>query len=198
MSPTSVSRLYGFFRRTQQSKIGERQSETISRTLLGVSEKDYGEHYHAHMLEQYKKYLDMSDKISDRRSTANSFFLTVNTGLISAFGIVNLTGQKPPNFLFITAGFGAILLSYSWYRLIRAYRDLSTAKFKVVHEIENHLPIRPFDAEWEAVGRGEDRRLYWPFTHVERFVPWIFILVYVVVIVISVYRAIRASWTGYA
>jgi hypothetical protein len=176
---------------TQKAEISLQQSQTISRMLVGVPEKDYGEQHHAHMLEQYKKYLDMSDKISDRRSTANTFFLTVNTGLISAFGIVNLTGQKTSNFLLVTGSLAAILLSYSWYRLIRAYRDLSTAKFKVVHEIENHLPIRPFDAEWEAVGRGEDKRLYWPFTHIERFVPWIFILVYVVVILFSTYRVVR-------
>jgi hypothetical protein len=185
------ARFISFFTKTRTSELSTEQSRVIASSLVGVPEANYGEHYRAHLIEQYKKYLDMADKISDRRSAANTFFLTVNTGLISAFGIVNLTGQKSSNMLLITGSFAAILLSYSWYRLIRAYRDLSTAKFKVVHQIENYLPIRPFDAEWEAVGKGRDKRLYWPFTHIERFVPWIFILVYAIVILFSIYRAAR-------
>jgi hypothetical protein len=130
------------------------QSEKIALALPSIPEGEYGENYRAHLLEQYKQYLNMADKISDRRSTANTFFLTINTALLSAFGIANLTSQKTYPLLFIVGSIGAIILSYSWYRLVRAYRDLNTAKFKVVHEIENNLPIRPFEAEWEAVGRG--------------------------------------------
>lgn len=167
------------------------QAAKIALALQGIGEKDYGEKYRDHLLEQYKKYLDMADKISDRRSSANTFFLTVNTGLISAFGLANLASQRTSKFLFIAGGLAAILLSYSWYRLIRAYRDLSSAKFNVIHEIEKHLPLRPFAAEWEAVARGQDRRLYWPFTHIERFVPWIFIIVYILVVFGSIYRSVR-------
>lgn len=186
MMQTSVrKKLLSFFSRTQPTEVSVGQAQRISRTLIGKSREEYGERYRDHLLEQYKKYLEMADKISDRRAAANTFFLTVNTGLISAFGIANVIVQRTSKFLLIAGGFAAILLSYSWYRLIRAYRDLSTAKFYVVHEMEKHLPVRPFDAEWEAVGRGKDRRFYWPFTHIERFVPWIFIFLYGGVIVWS-------------
>jgi hypothetical protein len=164
------------------------QSEKIRAALFGAAPEKYGDSYRSHLLDQYKKYLEMADKLSDRRASANTFFLTINTGLISAFGIANMASLKASNFLFIVGGSAAILLCYSWYRLIRAYRDLSTAKFKVVHEIENYLPIRPFESEWEAVGRGEDKNLYWPFTHIEGLVPWIFIVLYVLVILYSLYR----------
>jgi hypothetical protein len=162
------------------------QSEKIAQALLSVPEGEYGANYRIHLLEQYKQYLNMADKISDRRSAANTFFLTINTALLSAFGIANLTSQKTSPLLFIVGSIAAIVLSYSWYRLVRAYRDLNTAKFKVVHEIENNLPIRPFEAEWEAVGRGKDKRLYYPFTHIENKVPFVFILLYVFVILYSI------------
>lgn len=165
-----------------REEIIEAQTSVIHQHLLGSPKASYGEKYEDHLLDQYKKYLDMADKISDRRSAANTFFLTINTGLISAFGLTKLLSDQNLRFLFVTGGVAAVLLSYSWYRLIRAYRDLSTAKFKVVHEIEKFLPIRPFDAEWEAVGRGENKNLYWPFTHIEQFVPWIFIALYILVI----------------
>jgi hypothetical protein len=166
----------------------DNQVETIARTLFGVPKKDYGTEYEAHLLEQYKQYLDMADKISERRSSSNSFFLTVNAALISGFGIVDVTTRKTPILLFIAGSLSAITLCFWWFRLISAYRDLGTAKFKVVHEIEKRLPIRPFDAEWEAVGRGEDKKLYWPFTHIERRIPWVFIGLYLLVIVYAVYQ----------
>lgn len=164
------------------------QTEIIARTLAGVLKEEYGAEYQAHLLEQYKQYLDMADKISERRSSSNAFFLTVNAGLISGFGIADLSSHKTPILLFIAGGSSAILLCYWWFRLISAYRDLGTAKFKVVHEIENSLPIRPFDAEWEAVGRGEDKKLYWPFTHIERRIPWVFMCLYVLVILYACFR----------
>jgi hypothetical protein len=171
---------------------GLTQTTKIANALLSVPKETYGDNYNAHLLEQYKQYLNMADKISDRRSAANTFFLTINTGLLSAFGIANLSAQKASPLLFIVGGVAAIILSYSWYRLVRAYRDLNTAKFLVVHEIENHLPVRPFEAEWEAVGRGNDKKLYYPFTHIENKVPFVFILLYMFVILYSIRLWIRS------
>jgi hypothetical protein len=146
-------------------------------SLWGKSEAQYGDNYNPHLLEQYKIYLDMADKISERRHITNNFFLTLNTGIISAIGIFGffekdkMTINKDYVF-FLTISL--LIFCYVWYRLIRSYKDLNSAKFKVIHEIEKKLPIRPFDSEWEALGRGKDTRLYLPFSKVEKFVPLIF------------------------
>ena len=58
-------------------------------------------------------------------------------------------------------------------QFVGGYQDLNSAKFKVIHEIDRQLPVRPYDAEWESVERGENPALYLPFTHVERVVPWL-------------------------
>ena len=68
------------------------------------------------------------------------------------------------------------VLCYLWYRMVRSYRDLNSAKFKVIHAIERQLPLRPYDAEWESVERGKNPKLYLPFTHVEGVVPWLFLV----------------------
>ena len=68
------------------------------------------------------------------------------------------------------------VLCYLWYRIIRSYRDLNSAKFKIVHEIERYLPLRPYDAEWEYVDRGKNPKLYLLFTRVEGVVPWLFMV----------------------
>lgn len=149
-------------------------------TVLFNDHSDYPvEKFQDHRFEQYKLYVEMTDRISARRQTANSFFLTLNTALVALVSYLGL-GTSPKKWYWAVAVAG-IVLSYMWYRLVRSYKDLNTAKFKIVHEIESKLPMAPYDAEWEAVGRGEMPKLYLPFTHVEMYVPWVFIALHGIV-----------------
>ena len=132
----------------------------------------------------YKIYLEMADRISSRRERTNSFFLSINTAIIGFIGYLTGTDKISGDYiLFSLVGLSGIVLSFLWYRIIRSYRDINNAKFKIVHEIEQKLPLRPFDAEWEAVGRGKNRKLYLPFTHIEVFIPWIFVSFHIILTV---------------
>jgi hypothetical protein len=138
-------------------------------------------------VEQYKLYLEMLDKISERRQQANSFFLTVNTGVCAFIGYLfsKDTDVSFKNFFWFVPVAG-ILLSYFWYRLIKSYRDLNSAKFHVVHLMEQRLPLAPYHAEWIALGEGKDRKVYVPFTHLEIWVPRSFMLMYAILIMYMV------------
>ncbi len=81
-----------------------------------------------------------------------------------------------------------LILSYFWYRLLLSYKGLNTAKFLVVHEIEKTLPLSPYDAEWECLGRGKNSDNYKPFTHIEIWVPRVFIALHMVAVIFK-YRA---------
>jgi hypothetical protein len=148
--------------------------------------------YQTHLLEQYKTYVTSAENISNRRQAANAFFVSVNTVLISLVGYLNL-GAKNSTKMYWVISVAGIAISYMWYRLVRSYKDLNTAKFKVVHEIEKNLPISPYDAEWEAVGRGENSKLYLPFTYIEIFVPWMFLALHLIVLAVY-YSPIAALW----
>ena len=141
------------------------------------------EKYQAHLLDQYKLYVEMADRVSARRQTANSYFLSINTALLGFAGYVTTKGADDQVWMLGVVG---IVLSYLWYRIIVSYRDLSSAKFKVVHEIEKRLPISPYDAEWEAMGRGKDPSLYRPLTHVEKGVPWVFLALHAFIVLRAV------------
>ena len=101
-------------------------------------------------------------------SPRTRFFLSINTAIFAVFGLSENAFTEWSWGL----SFAGIVLCYSWLRLIRSYKDLNIAKFKVVHEMEKELPFAPFYAESEAV-------LYTPFTEVEMKVPWIFATIYV-------------------
>jgi hypothetical protein len=147
---------------------------------------DYPEEkYYDHLLDQYKIYLEMADNISNRRQSANSFFLSVNTAIIALVTYLNLGNDTASKYYPIIALAGMIIC-FAWYRLIRSYKDLNTAKFKVLHEIESRLPVAPYDEEWEKVGRGQDSKLYLPFTHVEILIPWVFFALHAIVLISSI------------
>lgn len=143
--------------------------------LFKVKNKKYGSRYSEDLFEQYKLYIESIEKVSDRRQNANNHFVTVNTALISLIGL--LTGIKTfDNYCWVKTTLtiiGVIICIIFWY-LIRSYKQLNTGKFNVLHKIESKLPLALYKYEWEVLGKGNDKNLYYPFSHIELLIPWIF------------------------
>jgi hypothetical protein len=154
----------------------------------------HNEKWYSHLLDQYKMYVEMADRISQRRTTANSYFLSVNTAILAFVGY--LTSKDSVEFLWLLAVAGGTL-TILWYSIIIAYRNLNTAKWSVVHEIEKRLPISPYDAEWEAVARGTNSKLYRPISEIEKGVPFVFFVLHLVVFVKSFPWSTVQHWLYY-
>ncbi|MET7771902.1 hypothetical protein [Nocardia sp. NPDC005366] len=133
------------------------------------------------MIDQYRLYVEMADRVSARRGLMNSFFLTLNT---SIFTLVTAFGRTPPHggeAWWLAIPLAAILgQCFAWFYLVRSYRLLNSAKYQVVGALEERLPASPFwRAEWWALGEGKDRSRYWPLSHIEQWIPILFALAYV-------------------
>jgi uncharacterized membrane protein YuzA (DUF378 family) len=166
-------------------------TDNIANGLEGVAKDNYGSNYTEHLFEQYKLYVEMADKISARRQTANTFFLTINTAVVALLGAVLPSTDRLLNTAwYVVVGLAGLLLCFFWFQLLSSYRNLNTAKFNIVHEIERKLPIRPYVAEWASVGKEKDGKSYLPFTHVETRVPWIFAALYVALTVIALVHGV--------
>ena len=153
--------------------------EDIQKMLFVSASEHYGDKYIEHLLEQYKIYISAAEKISDRRQKANEFFLALNTGLVALLSFVAARATQGETSLIVgLSSIAGMTMCYLWYRILLSYKGLNGGKFKVVHVIEQRLPLALYDTEWEMLGRGEDKKLYWPFTHIELFVPWIFMSIY--------------------
>lgn len=116
--------------------------------------------------EIYKLAVEMADKISARRTTANTFFLTLNSAIILLYDKVNSV------FLSLMG----IILVLSWWLLLKSYRELNSAKFQVIQKMEDNLPASPFKDEWEILKRDPIegwRKRYSELGQVERVVPFI-------------------------
>jgi hypothetical protein len=132
-------------------------------------------------LELYKLAVEMADRISARRGVANSFFLTVNTGIVAVLA------SRDVRWYLAVAG---IVFSVTWWALLRSYRELNSAKFEVILVMEERLPVRLYGDEWdrlrtEPVRFGVRRGILLPWLRqyrelgrVERVVPWVFVVIY--------------------
>ena len=144
---------------------------------MTIQQEEYGSDYQAHLLEQYKLYVEMADRISSRRQSTNSFFVSINTAIIALLSYTNIEYTNGSSFYFLVplAGVG---LCFMWYKLLCSYKNLNAAKFEVIHEMEAKLPIAPYDSEWKKVENGSNSKLYLPFTHIEFYIPWVFFIIY--------------------
>ena len=148
--------------------------ETSDEQLFKASREQYGDSYRSDYLTMYQDYVASADAISGRRHAANSFFVTINTGLL---GVTGYLGDEAGELIWLTALAG-ILLSYTWRKLIQSYRSLNTAKFKVIHELEQNLPFAAYDREWVHLKGGKDSHLHSPLSAVESRVPLVFMAIH--------------------
>lgn len=161
---------------------------SIEEALIGQDKATYGQDYHSHVIEQYKLYVELADRVSQRRVNATTaFFASVNTLLLSGYGALStlkLGGETSNRGLALIAISG-ILLSFSWRGIVKSYRELVTSKFKVVHELEKLLPLRLFSAEWAALSEGISARRYASMTNIESSIPLMYIAIYLFILISS-------------
>lgn len=144
----------------------------------------------AELIDLYKMAVEMADRVSARRGQANQFYVALQTALLgvpAAFAVVGHGSEIDPLRSFLLSLVGA-MVSVVWWFQLRSYRDLNTAKFRVINQIEaDNLPIRPFSDEWKDLKKDPVpgfRGRYAELGFVERFVPIVFFAINTVLAVI--------------
>jgi hypothetical protein len=152
---------------------GTLEDHDCGSSLVGPERRDLPEGY----LDIYKLAVEMADRISARRALASSFFITAQSALIA---LVGATSNK--HWAFALPG---LVLSVTWWLLLRSYRHLNVAKFRVIQAMERQLPASPFQDEWDALRPTSERRWrerYVELGFLERIVPIVFAVIFVVIL----------------
>lgn len=141
-------------------------------------------------LDLYKLTVEMADRISARRGTANAFFLTLQTALVTLAGFAHPASSRGglvtvDKFGVVMLSIVGLVLSSTWWLLLRSYRDLNSAKFKVILVMEEHLEAQPFGDEWSYLRDDPVKKRmlarYAELNVIERVVPLVFALLYVAI-----------------
>jgi len=130
------------------------------------------------VMELYKLAVEMADRISARRGVANSFFVALQSAILSALGF--LSGRTADTWVLVAVCVSGAVTSATWFVLLRSYRTLNRAKFAVITRLERELSHQIFADEWDAL-RSDPikhwRPRYAELGTVERVVPVVFFLI---------------------
>ncbi len=125
------------------------------------------------VLAQWQTCVEMANSVSQRRDTMNNIFVTLNLAIVAAISI----NWDMKSLFILVAG---IVVCVIWLLFIRNYKLLNTEKFNVINEIEKKLPVKPFNDEWKKLERNKQ---YKDSTRLEKTLPIMFIVLYVIAII---------------
>lgn len=117
----------------------------------------------------------MADRVSQRRMNVNTFFLSANTIVLTVIGLKGFDVGTYGVLIMIVG----IILSYTWYYLLESHKLLNSKKIEIIQEIEELLPLNMYKCEWEKLGEGRNRVSYWPVSQIEKIIPILFAIVYI-------------------
>lgn len=132
------------------------------------------------ILAQWQTCVKMANSVSQRRDTLNKLFVSLNIAILTAVSIGPVVRIIP----IFAAGILACIL---WVLSIKYYRKLNSAKFEIIKSLENDLPLQPFADEWQ---RLKNCHGFIEATVIELLLPWIFIEIYQIYIVVFIVKSI--------
>lgn len=151
---------------------------------------DYGNE--TKMLEQYKMFVQTSEELVRRKQTVNSFYITLNSVIISAIiTVICATGELPlfmdkisVSFIItVFCGLIGIVVSFSWVSLINSYADLNASKMEIIQCIEERMAFNLYSTEWKILSTKLENRRYKSFSRKERMVAYLFAALYLLCMV---------------
>ncbi len=163
------------------SKFEKLQNE-VAEQLMATGPVEYGEKFTDHYLKQYEDFVKSTYTVSDWRKSANQYFMGFNSALVAGLAIANLD----TDLMAIFSSMAGFILCIAWWGSLNFYKSLNSAKFKVIHEMEKHLPMSPFKAEYYAqvhADEGHTTATAW-----EKWVPKLFIGLHLAVMWANVYQ----------
>lgn len=159
-----------------------------SDTSRAMRPDEYGDSYRADFLTMYHEYVASADRISERRTAANTFFVSANAALLGLNGYF-LQKDGEPSLLINDAlwvpAVAAILMCWIWRGLISSYKSLNGAKFGVILAMERQLPAAPYTDEWANLQDSQRSSKHIPLSDSEKYVPMVFMIVNVGIFTLS-------------
>ncbi len=149
---------------------------------------------YAQTLELYKIIVQSSESLVNRRQAVNTFFLTMNGVILTGLGIIVQNSSNEPTLgglgVAVLALAGSVLCA-AWRSLILSFGQLNQGKFKVINTIERYFTTAIYTAEWEALGKGEDPKIYRAFTSREIWVPNALLGLHIFIVLAAIALTVR-------
>ena len=185
-----------FVTMVDDASIGGMIESDIKDTMKYLPAKHFSDR--ATLMEQYKIFVQSSEDLVKRKQSVNSFYVTLNSVLLSAiisvlcavndlpvlFGVVKVS--------FLISVFAAIIgfvICFSWLSLLSSYADLNSSKMKIISGIERDLAVNLYETEWEVMTQKVGKRKYRSFSKKEKTVAILFGVLYTLIVIFGIVLA---------
>lgn len=139
------------------------------------------------VFDQYKLYTEQKESFTERSFSINRFYLCVNIVLLV---LVYLTKTIPFAYSIPLGGLLAIIgmcCSVLWWLNMDAYNMLIRIKFsKVIEEIENQLPVHPYQDEYKGIKEYRENKKMFLFSDIQKTVAVIMFLMFFIALTESI------------
>lgn len=141
------------------------------------------------LVTQYQTYVQTSEAILERRQAISSFYVSVNTTIITAittiisiFMSTDMLSNKQLSIgiIILVSSLLSIILNSNWYLQLDSYGKLNSAKMKVISALEKYMPANIFDTEWRVMSSKIGGKKYRSFTNIEKTIPMTFLVFFIV------------------
>jgi len=132
------------------------------------------------LIDQYTTYVNTTLNVSNRRLRNNRFYVFLLSGTLAVVSVLAKTNIIQELGLLLAGSLG-FALCVLWYLSIVSYKQLNSGKYDIIQNMEEDLPAAPFNEEWENLERGENWRTYITHTRVERKIPIVLAIPYLLI-----------------
>lgn len=168
-------------------RIADQRSENICRaTIFAGQENAYGPTYREHFFQQYKLFVESVNYTSDLKLKLNTFFLTVNTALVTAIGL-GFSGQRQvsSSVWHLLLPLAGVLICIIWWGLTYSYKQRNIIKLHIIHCLEEQLPLALYKTEWHLMEENHASRLKKFLFSIDLFIPFVFLSFYLLFAVLG-------------
>ncbi|MFE0172393.1 hypothetical protein ACFWZ2_08760 [Streptomyces sp. NPDC059002] len=138
---------------------------------------DSSDRYRTTVFERYKLRVDLADRVSARRTASNTFFLTVNSVLVTVLATAAPDLRDGISVWLVRGLLVLLSMCVSWLVLVRSYRHLNKVKCAVIGAMEERLPAYAYSrVERAFLGEGHDPERSLQLSFVEQWVLIVFAL----------------------
>lgn len=166
--------------------------------------------------DEFKLFYESTEKVVDRRLSANKWNNTISTAILFSIGLILKWAVTSPDFflpailIILILCIMAIIHSTFWIAQIKDFKQLNNVKFQVLNNMapciafsetndDSRVSFRPFEKEWdilqkvEAVEKSSNSKLItFKSSKMEYFIPKSFRVLYIFIIImifsLSVYN----------
>lgn len=159
--------------------------KTCRANIFAAGEKEYGPLYREHYFAQYRQFAESVGYNSELKLKINTYFVTINTALITAIGLSISRPLFSPLIWHDLIPFAGILVSVIWWGVTYSYKQRSVAKLRILHCLEEKLPLALYKTEWQLMDENHATPIKKFFFRIDLFIPWVFVISYLLFIILT-------------